>query len=389
MTLALHYALRSDVGLLREGNEDSAYAGPNLLAIADGMGGHAAGEVASAVAIGRDRPARPPEPARQRGDARRAGRRGRRGQHHAARHDPGRPVHRGHGHDAHRAAVVRRAGRHVPHRRLARLPAAGRRLLPDHPRPHAGPVAGRRGQADARRPRPPTRSGPWSCARCRAAPTPIPTWPCARPASATGTCCAPTACPTWSPSRPCTRRWSSYADPEQAVDQLIDLAIRSGGPDNITCIVADVVDTVTGPVAPSEATVLAGAAANGDGRPRPLQRQPGHPRPPADHDRRGAQADRTAELEPVREPEAGVGHRAASPAVSGPPPGRSRTTTSIGAARRPPALADGQLDPGPADHPRRRGRLRRPGASPRASTTWARTAARSSSSAASTRAWPG
>jgi len=51
MTLALRYAVRSDVGLLREGNEDAAYAGPHLLAVADGMGGYEAGEVASAAVI--------------------------------------------------------------------------------------------------------------------------------------------------------------------------------------------------------------------------------------------------------------------------------------------------------------------------------------------------
>ncbi|HUR73924.1 MAG TPA: PP2C family serine/threonine-protein phosphatase [Sporichthya sp.] len=51
MTLSLRYVARSEVGLIREGNEDSGYAGPWLLAVADGMGGHAAGEVASSVAL--------------------------------------------------------------------------------------------------------------------------------------------------------------------------------------------------------------------------------------------------------------------------------------------------------------------------------------------------
>jgi protein phosphatase len=51
MTLSLDYATLSDVGRVRRNNEDSAYAGPHLLLLADGMGGAAAGEVASAAAV--------------------------------------------------------------------------------------------------------------------------------------------------------------------------------------------------------------------------------------------------------------------------------------------------------------------------------------------------
>jgi PPM family protein phosphatase len=49
--LALESAVRSDVGPVRTNNEDAAYASPRLVAVADGVGGAAAGEVASRAAI--------------------------------------------------------------------------------------------------------------------------------------------------------------------------------------------------------------------------------------------------------------------------------------------------------------------------------------------------
>ena len=101
MTLTLRYAARSDRGLIRDGNQDSVYAGPRLLAVADGMGGMAAGDVASNIVIGAMAPLDEDVPGDALVDALRSRRRHR--QPAAPRRRRGQPAAGGHGHHADRA----------------------------------------------------------------------------------------------------------------------------------------------------------------------------------------------------------------------------------------------------------------------------------------------
>ena len=273
MTLALHYALRSDVGLLREGNEDSAYAGPNLLAIADGMGGHAAGEVASAVAIA----AMAPLDRQNLHDSRQmlralAGAVASASStlHEMSMADPstegmgttltallwsGAQVALCHIGDS-RGYLLRDGDFYQitrDHTLVQSLVDEGR-LTPEaaatHPQ-RSLVVRALQSSTDAE-----------PDLQMREAMLGDRYLLCSDGLSDVVT------------EQTLHKTLASYPDPEQAVLHLIDLALRSGGPDNITCIIADVVDTVTGPVPPSDTVVLAGAAAAGDGRPRPLSDSP-------------------------------------------------------------------------------------------------------------------
>ncbi len=263
MTLALHYALRSDVGLLREGNEDSAYAGPRLLAIADGMGGHAAGEVASAVAISAIAPLD-----RQNltdGDdmldaLAAAVAAARNTLHDMSVSDPavegmgttltallwaGAQVAVCHIGDS-RAYLLRDGDLYQitrDHTLIQSLVDEGR-LSPaaaaNHPQ-RSLIMRALQGSTDA-----------------------DPDLAMHEALLGDRYLLCSDGLTDVVGDEAVHGVLSTVPDADQAVNQLIALAIRNGGPDNITCIVADVIDPADGPLAPTVETMLAGAAANGD-----------------------------------------------------------------------------------------------------------------------------
>ncbi len=270
MTLALRYAVRSDVGLLREGNEDSAYAGPRLLAVADGMGGHAAGEVASAVAISALAHLDDDVPGTDLVDALgRAVRDANKTLHEMVVANPaldgmgttltamlwsGPRVALCHIGDS-RAYLLREGELYQithDHTLVQKLQDEGR-ISPDEAATHPQRSLILRA-LDGRSEAEPDVS-------LRDAKIGDRYLLCSDGLS--GVVSAETL----------HRTLSAITEPDQAVIQFVELANRGGGPDNITCIVADVVDSATARRAPTEVAVIAGAA-SGSGRRTPQQPMP-------------------------------------------------------------------------------------------------------------------
>jgi PPM family protein phosphatase len=262
MTIALRYAVRSDVGLLREGNEDSAYAGPHLLAIADGMGGHAAGEVASAVAISALAPLDDDVPGRDMlGALANAVAKANARLHDMSAADPSME-----GMGTTLTAMLWSGARmalcHVGDSRAYMLRDRDfYQITRDHTLVQSLLDDGRISPDEAATH--PQRSLILRALDSRTDAEPDLSMREAQPGDRYLLCSDGLSDVVTEETL--HRTLLAIASPDEAVIQLIDLANRAGGPDNITCIVADVIDSATATVAPSEVSVVAGAASNTGG----------------------------------------------------------------------------------------------------------------------------
>ncbi|MHA6791928.1 protein phosphatase 2C domain-containing protein [Pseudonocardia bannensis] len=263
MTLVLRYSARSDRGLVRQNNQDAVYAGPRLLALADGMGGHAAGEVASSLVISALAPLDEDDP----GDDLLAELRDATFQGNAAitRHVAETPDLEGMGTTL---TAILFAGKrlglvHVGDSRAYQLrDGQFTQITKDDTFVQSLIDEGRITEEEAH-------THPQRSLLLRAITgqdvDPSLTIREARAGDRYLLCSDGLSGPVSDETLAETLR--DYTDPRACADRLIELALRGGGPDNITCIVADVVDIEYGEDAP----IVGGAAGDGsdDGRPGP------------------------------------------------------------------------------------------------------------------------
>ena len=294
MTLSLRFAARSHTGLLREGNEDSVYAGPRLLAVADGMGGHAAGEVASAVAIAAIAPLDEDTPGSDLLDAL-LGAASSANQH---LHDmvEGDPALEGMGTTL--TAILWGGSRlgllHIGDSRCYLLrEGVLAQITHDHTLVQTLVDAGRITTEEAESH--PQRNVITKVLDGREELEPDLSVREVRAGDRYLLCSDGLTGPVG--SNDTLRDALSLADPQDAVDRLVQLALRGGGPDNITVIVADAVETDhPAPIEP----VVAGAAAEA-----PQAPPPGVADSPASRARTAEGRDVTAPTRAVAVPQAG------------------------------------------------------------------------------------
>ena len=257
MTLVLHYSARSDRGLVRQNNQDAVYAGPRLLALADGMGGHAAGEVASTLVISAMAPLDDDEP----GDDLLGALRAATVEGNAAitRHIADQPDLDGMGTTL--TAVLFAGNRlglvHVGDSRAYLLrEGALSQITRDDTFVQSLIDEGRITEEEAL-------THPQRSLLLRALTghdiEPSLTVREAR-AGDRYLLCSDGLSGVVS-EETIGEALTAIADPRECADRLIELALRSGGPDNITCIVADVVDIEYGEDAP----IIGGAAGDSNG----------------------------------------------------------------------------------------------------------------------------
>lgn len=261
MTLVLRYSARSDRGLVRQNNQDAVYAGPRLLALADGMGGHAAGEVASSLVISALAPLDEDDPGddllRELRDAAVEG--------NAAitRHVSEAPDLEGMGTTL---TAILFAGKklglvHIGDSRAYQLRGGTfSQITKDDTFVQSLIDEGRITEEEAH-------THPQRSLLLRAITgqdiDPSLTIREARAGDRYLLCSDGLSGVVSDETLADTLR--AYRDPRECADRMIELALRGGGPDNITCIVADVVDIEFGEDAP----IMGGAVGDGHEDPRP------------------------------------------------------------------------------------------------------------------------